>query len=270
MAAPNRGPEPVDLRAVPGEPGAVRATIDPEHTWFREHVVRGRRILPGVVWLELAFRGLDLVCPGARVHGVADGAWLRPVSGDEPVDLVLRFRVAPDGRTAGYTIDNHGLRCGLGTLQLTPQERPPSVPTAVRDRIAEDSRSHFTRREIYTEFAAMGIDYGAHFRRISYVQRLGQASLALLTGNDGIRLEPVPLLDCAFQAGMAISIGEHRDSLMPFSLGQLVVHRPPVFPLPSAFVLTEKHSPFRTGCTVYDDGYEPLLSVFDLGVKPAR
>ncbi|MFD9737606.1 polyketide synthase dehydratase domain-containing protein [Umezawaea sp. NPDC059074] len=258
------------LTLVPGDPGAVRAAVDPDHPWFLEHVVLGRRILPGVVWLDLAFRGVELARPGVRAHGVVDGVWLRPVMGDEPLDLVLRFTFAPDGRTVKYTVDNRGLRCGQGTLLLDRRESAPAVSTAVRDRVAEDSRTHFTRREIYTEFAAMGIDYGTHFRRISYVQRHGQASLALLTGNDGTRVDLVNLLDCSFQAGMAISIGEHRDSLMPFSLGLMVAHRWPEFPLASAFVLTEKHSPFRTSCTVFDEDYTPLLSVFDLGVKPAR
>jgi hypothetical protein len=260
---------PPELVPLP-EPGAFRAVLDPEHTYFREHLVRNRRILPGVVSLALAIEGTAGCVAGARAFGVTDGAWLRPIPGDEPLDrFVLTFRTAADQTTVDYTVDNQGARCGMGTLRLTERDLTPAVTLAVRDKICANTRSHLTRREIYAEFSAMGIDYGAYFRRISYVQRYEQLSLAWLSNNDGIPLDLVNLLDCSFQAGMAISIGEHRDSLMPYSLGDLAFHALPRLPLASAFVLTEKHSPFRTSFTVYDEDYEPLISVFDLGVKPA-
>lgn len=260
---------PARLLELP-EPDAVRAVIDPNHTWFRQHLVRGRRILPGIVCLELALQGVTRSQPGARVYGIADAAWLRPISGDEPLDdLVLRFRADADRRTVHYAVGNRGTHCSMGALLLERQDRPPAVPLAVRDEICENTRDHFTRREVYDQFARMGIDYGGYFRRITYVQRCGQRSLAWLSGNDGTQMDLVNLLDCSFQVGMAISIGEHRDSLMPYSLGCLVFHAPLRFPLHSAFVLTEKHSPFRTSFTVFDENYAPLVSVFDLGVKPA-
>ncbi|HET9379294.1 MAG TPA: polyketide synthase dehydratase domain-containing protein [Streptomyces sp.] len=255
---------------VPAGPGAFRALLPPGHVYFREHLVRGRPVLPGVVCLDLALRGAARLRPGARVHGVVDAAWLRPVSGDEPGDdLTLAFRDGPDGATVEYTVTFRGALCGMGTLLFDARHRAPAVGLAVRDRICENTRSHLTRRDIYGEFSHMGIDYGTYFRRISYVQRHEQSSLAWLSHNDGTPLDLVNLLDCSFQSGMAISIGEHRDSLMPYSMGHMVFHAPARFPVGSAFVLTEKHSPFRTSFTVFDDSYEPLISVFDLGVKPA-
>jgi hypothetical protein len=245
------------------EPDTVRAVLDPQHTYLREHRVRGRRVLPGVVWLDLALRGVARRGPA----GIVDAAWLRPVHGDEPVELALTFRPGPDA--VEYTVTNRGLRCGMGTLLFRGQDRAPAVPLAVRDRICENTRDHLTRGEIYAEFAAMGIDYGPYFRRITYVQRYERLSLAWLSHNDGTPMDLVNLLDCSFQAGMAISIGEHRDSLMPYSMGHLVFHAPVRTPVSSAFVLTEKHSPFRTSLTVHDEDYTPLISVHDLGVKPA-
>lgn len=274
----------------PTGPGTFRALLGPGHTYFREHLVGGRPILPGVVSLDLALRGVARLRPGSRVHGIADAAWLRPVPGDAPLDdLVLELRTGPGKGTVDYTVTLRGARCGMGTLLLTRQDRAPAVGLAVRDAVCENTRSHLTRREIYDEFSKMGIDYGTYFRRITYVQRHGQRSLAWLSHNDGTRMELVNLLDCSFQSGMAISIGEHRDSLMPFSMGHMVFHAPQRIPLGpaadsavgagtaldvgsavgSAFVLTEKHSPFRTSFTVFDEAYEPLISVFDLGVKPA-
>jgi len=261
--------EPVPLLAT-GEPGGFRARIGPGHTYLREHLVRGRRVLPGVVSLEMALHGAARLHPGRRTFAIRDAAWLRPIPGDEPLDeLSLAFRSAPDGKAVDYTVTNGAAPCGMGTLEFERQDRAPAVGLDVRDAICANTRSHLTRREIYEEFSHMGIDYGPYFRRITYVQRHGQSSLAWLSHNDGTRIGLVNLLDCSFQSGMAISIGEHRESLMPFSMGHMVFHAPPPFSVASAFVLTEKLSPFRTNFTVFDEDYEPLLSVFDLGVKPA-
>ncbi|MFI1358015.1 polyketide synthase dehydratase domain-containing protein [Streptomyces sp. NPDC020898] len=261
--------EPIRLLAA-GEPGAFRARIGPGHTYLREHLVRGRRVLPGVVGLEMALQGAARLHPEARTSAIRDAAWLRPIAGDEPLDeLCLAFRFAPDGSAVDYTVTNRAAHCGMGTLLFEKQDRAPAVGLDVRDAICANTRSHLTRREIYEEFSNMGIDYGPYFRRITYVQRYGQLSLAWLSHNDGTRMDLVNLLDCSFQSGMAISIGEHRDSLMPFSMGHMVFHVPPLIPADSAFVLTQKLSPFRTNFTVFDEDYEPLLSVFDLGVKPA-
>ncbi|MBA9050700.1 MULTISPECIES: polyketide synthase dehydratase domain-containing protein [Streptomyces] len=253
-----------------GEPDTFRVPVETGHPYLAQHLVQGRRVLPGVACLEMALRGAARVRPGARPFAVRDAAWLRPVYGDEPLDeLSVAFRTAPGARETDYTVTNRGALCAMGTLLFEPQDRALAVGLEVRDEICAHTRSHLTRAEIYEEFSNMGIDYGPYFRRNSYVQRHGQRSLAWLSHNDGTRIGLVNLLDCAFQSGMAISIGEHRDSLMPFSMGHMVFHAPTRFPLGSAFVLTEKLSPFRTNFTLFDEDYEPLLSVFDLGVKPA-
>lgn len=267
--APPAGVEPIGLLAA-DEPDTFRARIGPEHTYLREHLVGGRRVLPGVACLEMALRGAARLHPDAQVFAIRDAVWLRPITGDEPVDeLVVTFRAAPGGTGLDYLVTNGAEHCGMGTLLFEEQIRAPAVGLDVRDEICANTTSHLTRREIYREFSHMGIDYGPYFRRMTYVQRYGHRSLAWLSHNDGTPMGLVNLLDCSFQSGMAISIGEHRDSLMPFSLGQMLFHAPARFPTGSAFVLTEKLSPFRTNFTVFDDDYEPLVSVVDLGVKPA-
>ncbi|MFI6875941.1 polyketide synthase dehydratase domain-containing protein [Streptomyces sp. NPDC050400] len=268
--------QPIRLLAA-DEPGTFRAIIDRDHTYLREHLVGGRRVLPGVACLEMALRGAGQLRPGATVFAVRDAAWLRPVSGEEPLDdLAVTFRAPPGDATAlDYTVTNRGALCAMGTLlfektgMVEKLDREPVIGLAVRDEICAHTTSHLTRSELYGAFSDMGIDYGPYFRRNTYVQRYGQRSLAWLSHNDGTPMGLVNLLDCSFQSGLAISIGEHRDSLMPFSMGHMIFHAPARFPADSAFVLTEKLSPFRTHFTVFDEDYGPLLSVVDLGVKPA-
>ncbi|MER5852440.1 polyketide synthase dehydratase domain-containing protein [Streptomyces sp. NPDC002012] len=265
------GPATVEpIRLIADGPGTFRAHIEPGHTYLKEHLVGGRRVLPGVACLEMALRGAAQLHPDATTYAVRDAAWLRPISGEEPLDdLVVAFRSAPGATAVDYTVTNRGALCGMGTLLSEKLDRAPAVGLEVRDEICANTTSHLTRRELYEEFSNMGIDYGPYFRRNTYVQRYGQRSLAWLSHNDGTLMGVVNLLDCSFQSGMAISIGEHRDSLMPFSMGHMIFHAPARFPADSAFVLTEKLSPFRTNFTVFDEDYGPLLSVVDLGVKPA-
>ena len=261
---------PVELLPLP-EPGTFRIAIEADHPYFRDHRVRGRGILPGAACLEFAVQGTMRRPSGPRVQAILDAAWLRPILADDSHDeLVLELREPGDGGMVEYTITDRWARCGSGLLAFGKQDSKPAVSLAVRDEICENSRSLLARGEVYEEFAKMGIDYGRHFRRVTYVQRHGKRSLAWLSNNDGTPLGLTNLLDCSFQAGMAISIGEHRESLMPYSLGRMVFHRPLHLPLAAAFVVTEKLSPFRTRCTVFDEDYDALISVFDLGVKAAH
>ncbi|MFI2620327.1 polyketide synthase dehydratase domain-containing protein [Streptomyces sp. NPDC018584] len=266
------GPATVEpVRLLAGDaPGTFRAHLDRDHTYLREHLVGGGRVLPGVACLEMALRGAALLHPGATVFAVRDAAWLRPISGEDSLEeLVVAFRPTPGERALDYTVTHRGALCAMGTLVLEQLDRAPAVGLEVRDEVCANVTSHLTRRELYEEFSNMGIDYGPYFRRNTYVQRYGQRSLAWLSHNDGVPMGLVNLLDCSFQSGLAISIGEHRDSLMPFSMGHMIFHAPARFPADSVFVLTEKLSPFRTNFTIFDEDYEPLLSVVDLGVKPA-
>ena len=264
---PTSGAPPLPLHAGP-EPGTFRVAIGPDHVYFDHHRVRGRALLPGVACLEFALRGAAAEHPDAPVHAVADAAWLRPVLADEVGDgLDLTLRRAGD--MVEYTVALDGRSCATGALLLAAPDPLPTVSLEVRDRVGENTRSCLPRGEVYAEFAVMGIDYRRYFQRIAYVQRHEQLSLAWLSNSDGTPLELTNLLDCAFQAGMAISIGEHRDSLMPFAMGRMLFHRPLDLPRAAVFVVTEKLSPFRTRFTVFDENYRPLVSVIDLGVRAA-
>jgi hypothetical protein len=60
-------------------------------------------------------------------------------------------------------------------------------------------------------------------------------------------------------------------SLMPFSLGAMIAHEPLDFAgEPSFCVASEKCTPYRTMIGVYGSDGRPLLSVWDLGVRPSR
>lgn len=258
----------------------VSVSISADHVYFTHHGVKDWRVLPGVVFIELMLTGYRRIAPQQSLNTLSDMVWLRPImhqgSQTTTINLVFNEIAGRHGQAlieCQLCIDETVFAVAVlsETLSSTQSQQQPAVSLAVRDKITENTAEHLTRAQIYDEFAKMNIHYGPTFRRISYVQRRDNLALAWLTNNDGVALDWANLLDCAFQTGMAISIGSQQSSLMPYSLGQLILH--PAFMLEqlgSAYVLTEKHSEFRTSLTIFDDCFQPMISVRDLGVKSAN
>lgn len=251
-----------------------RVTLRDDHPYFSHHRLRGWKVLPGVVYLELALSAVARQQPNFKTGFVDEVVWLRPVLANT-LETEIDVQLSPINPTrVEFRIEHKGEFCGSGVLNAgvaSGYVDNLATPLCVRSQVGAATCDHFARSEVYAAFADMGIVYGPYFQRISYVQRFSNKALSWLSNYDGVFLGWASLLDCAFQVGMAISIGERRESLMPYSLGQLTLHQAlPDHALGGAFVLTEKLSPFRTNITIFDEAYTPLLSVFDLGVKPSH
>ncbi|PHM67148.1 polyketide synthase dehydratase domain-containing protein [Xenorhabdus sp. KJ12.1] len=259
-------------QALPDNNGYL-VTISCKHVYFTDHQVRGRQVLPGVVFLELALIGAAKLFPNHTPCKIEEVAWLRPIicEGKEAKIQVL-FSLETKLRLV-FRINHGEVTCGFGCICFDNAEgiEHPTVQLTVRDRLIPHKNNQFSHHEIYQAFTRMGIVYGKYFRRINYVQRNTKTSMSWLSSDDGILMGWSSLMDCAFQSGMAISLGEHNDSLMPYSLGYLILHKTlPLNAQQHAFVLTEKLSPFRTNITIFTEKFNPVLSVFELGVKPSN
>lgn len=244
--------------------------IPPEHFYFLDHKVRSTSVLPGVVCLELALKALNLYNPHFSANRIENVVWTRPVIPDEE-GAYLSIRLEQNSpHTITYQLFHKSVACGSGCLQSSPLS--PTCLLAPKINRLSLGGEPITHAQLYDAFEDIGITYGPFFRCVQTVRRYpGQYAEALLTPRGGMALKWANLLDCAFQVGMAISIGQHNDSLMPYTMGYLQIHAPlPSEPLPSAFVLTEKLTPFRTSLSIFDHTHTPLLSVCDLGVKPSN
>lgn len=263
----------VRWHSLPNE-GGYRVILRDNHPYFSHHLVRGSKVLPGVVYLELAFSAVANGRPDFKTSFVDEVVWLRPIIANTP-ETEINVQLSPISPSRiEFRIEYGGEICGGGVLNAkTVSGRTDSLaaPLHVLSQVSGETQDNFTRNEVYAAFTDMGIVYGPYFQRISCVQRLSNKALSWLSNYDDVFLGWTGLLDGAFQSGMAISIGEHKESLMPYSLGRLILHQAlPDWALDRAFVLTEKLSPFRTNLTIFDEAYVPLLSVFDLGVKPSH
>lgn len=245
--------------------------VPPHHPCFSDHQVRSMPVLPGVSYLELVLNAAKLLFPHFTTSTLEDCLWLRPFLGNVPSPrLNIEFKPVGDERLA-FAVGDQEHTYALGCLCAEPAKTDiPAQGKRIREQLGLHFSRYFNHQQVYAEFTGMGIDYGPFFKKISEVRIHEQQSLALLSRQVGAGFCFSNLLDCAFQSGMAISIGTERGSLMPFSLGTLVLHAPIDFSHRNEYwVTTQKNTEFRTDICVLSHDGRPLISVRDLGVKPS-
>jgi hypothetical protein len=250
--------------------GGFDAAISTAHPYFASHMVRGKTVFPGVACLDLALEALRAKYPSFNARGFEDCLWTTPTVGTGE-QVVFRIHLGPDGAKIRFEIWNEHAKCATGWITGSAERREWTNASAVLEEIACHPSRRFNRQQTYEAFSGMGIEYGNFFRRINYVDVYKNLAVALLSSNDGTAMVFTNLLDCAFQAGVAISIGKEQASLMPFSLGSLSFHGSIDFENAGTFlVATEKSTPFRTNIAIFSKDDELLISVMDLGVKASR
>lgn len=245
--------------------------IPADHVYFSDHRVRGNKVLPGVVYLEIALEAVQRCFPTQSFTALDDCCWIRPIVCDTK-QVSLEIALTISGEQVKFDLTRGDTMYSFGYLRAqSGMTKKIAVPLAKKEIVLNRSVRRINREDTYRAFSDMGIDYGHYFRRINYVDIYDNLACSLLSNNDGVAIGLANLLDCSLQSGMAILIGEHQDSLMPFSLGSMKLHRDINFDhLHSYYVLTQKNSPFRTNICICNDAYQPLISIFDLGVKPSQ
>jgi hypothetical protein len=248
------------------------AAIPSSHPCLADHVVRGHRVLPGVVHLDLALGAAHLKYPGFRAIGFEDCTWTKPLlAPGDGVRAHVALEPAASGRVR-FAVRDLEATFASGWIASQPAIPGPWEGGAeIRRRATQGSWRRIAREDVYRAFSELGIDYGPFFRRIERVDIEANHAFARLVGDGGVDIELSNLLDCASQSSIAISIGMDVGSLMPFSLGAMIAHEPLDFGgEPSFCVASEKSTPYRTMIGIYGADGRPLLSVWDLGVRPSR
>ncbi|GEB48128.1 hypothetical protein SCA03_06790 [Streptomyces cacaoi] len=244
-----------DVSAAAGQGRVFTKKLTGEEFFLADHVVEGARVLPGVVYLEMARLAGELAA-GGRVHGVEGLVWAAPVTLPAGAAHELAVRVTRDGAHAAtggtgatggsggavsfevYDARDSARTNAAGTLLLgEPHQRPgPVDPEAVRARctVRHDAG------EAYARFSRLGFDYGESFRTIEELA-VGQgevlATLCLPPAREadaGAFVFHPSLLDAALQtAGMlapdptgTADTGDTGDTAgfagyLPFSLGSV-------------------------------------------------
>nr|WP_281396825.1 SDR family NAD(P)-dependent oxidoreductase [Streptomyces olivoverticillatus] len=226
-----------EASALPGEPGALSApvTLSGDEPFLRDHVVRGRRILPGVVHLEMAREaaalalGADVSAP-LRMRNVT---WVRPLVADgapTPVDVLVK--PAADGGVA-FSVTTPGADDTVfsqGTVTRCDTPRPAPLDLAA---LRASCPTAVSAARIGDALMAMGIEHGPALRAIDEAYAGPGTVLARLTvpaalSGETYVLHPA-MTDSAIQASMALQLaaGEaSRETTVPFALDRLELFAP--------------------------------------------
>ncbi len=209
-----------------------------EESFFVDHVVQGRRVLPGTAGLEMARAAFARVTDDTFA-GFHDVTWTRPVvAGTAPVDLQMRLSpsLAPTGRAmddgALGTFELVALSEGAEALCMQGQVRTGPLPPTSRSDIpalaSAMNRATLQADEFYGQLASRGLVYGATHRCIRQVQ-LGERQLLArleMPAAPGFDLKDCPLhpalLDAALHATAALHADDEATTAhVPFALDAL-------------------------------------------------
>ncbi|MFJ2811696.1 SDR family NAD(P)-dependent oxidoreductase [Kitasatospora sp. NPDC087271] len=197
------------------------STFTGAEPFLASHLVRGRRVLPAVAYLEMARAAVERAAAREGAVRLRDLAWLRPIVVGEPVDIDLALTPREDAIAfefrQGETVHSTGT-AGLVTL--------PDPPPLDLDALRAACRTTRGTDEVYAAFRAQGLEYGPAMRALRGLRLGRDEAIARIrtTGADGCVLPP-SVLDAAFQTSVVLT-GAAAGPTLPFTLDELQVYRP--------------------------------------------
>uniref|UniRef100_UPI00114CA987 non-ribosomal peptide synthetase n=1 Tax=Streptomyces sparsogenes TaxID=67365 RepID=UPI00114CA987 len=191
--------------------------------FLADHVVGEERVLPGVVYLEMARLAGERAHGAARVRRIDDVVWAAPVALAPGQSHDLRVVVTPSGAFDIAGEHPHA----RGTLVFEQADEADEAGAAAEriDLAAVRSRCSRTRsrQEAYDYFESLDFRYGPSFRVIEELALDDTEALARLRRPDvgDHRFHP-SLLDGALQtAGWLVSGSVPH---LPYSIGSVTLH----------------------------------------------
>ena len=212
--------------------------------YLADHVIRGRRVLPGAACLEMARAAFDAAsgalkegCPGIRLNNVV---WAQPITvGEQPVRVHIGLFPEENG-SVSYEIYSDAPEADAGPVVYSQGSALPiTVPEAQTldiKALQAECVDVLEPSRIYEAYKALGVSYGPGHRGIEkmYVgDGLVMAKLSLpssiIDTMDQFVLHP-GLMDSALQAPIGLFMGsgsrETEDSIkasLPFALQELEI-----------------------------------------------
>ncbi|MCP4690417.1 MAG: type I polyketide synthase, partial [Desulfobacterales bacterium] len=223
------------------------STFTGDEFFLSDHVVKGRKILPGVAYLEMARAAVSraAVDLAAGERGDASGAillknvvWMRPVTVDDNSTRVHIGLFPGEDDEIGFEIYS---RSTTDDAEPLVHGQGSAAPSAVREAPvldieaiqAECEQKIVTSDACYQAFAGIGVEYGPAHRAIETIYVGEGVALARLVLPDSVAdtmdrfvLHPA-LMDSALQAISVLVNGTGApEPALPFALEGLEVFGP--------------------------------------------
>ncbi|WP_404939735.1 amino acid adenylation domain-containing protein [Pseudomonas sp. JDS08PS003] len=272
---------------------AFRSVFNGDEFYFADHVIAGRKTLPGVAYLEMACIA-GYLASGQTISQLRNIVWLQPFLVDrEPATLELRLK----HKNTKTRFEIHDLRqagehlCAQGEIVMDPQlPAMPALPDLAG--LLANAQVLDEQAGCYARFDAQGFAYGATFRGIKTLSRSGSYLIADIQRQpagrrgepavpeglgqlyplvDGFILNPA-LLDSAFQPCIRFCESENPSSTyIPYALDQITVFKA----LPERFYSIAQLREIdaeSAQCSVYilSDSGELLVHIDNLTLRPIK
>jgi acyl transferase domain-containing protein/aryl carrier-like protein/SAM-dependent methyltransferase len=222
--------------------------FDGSEFFLRDHQVLGRKVLPGVAYLEMARAALERAVPGrsrSAVLELRNTVWIQPFIADPArrITIELLASAAGDDSLPGpieYEIYSHEQDADAVPVreivhcqgQASFTSASATIKLDIAGIKARTVAQELAGSGIYSDYRKRGLDYGPAFQGITAVFRGEGEVLACLrlpaaceSGADDFLLHPC-LMDGALQS--AIALAPQLDSRssqpsLPFELGSVRV-----------------------------------------------
>jgi len=216
------------------------STFTGQEFFLADHIVKGRRVLPGVAYLEMARAAVEQAVGGSqggqtppiRLKNVV---WSRPITvGAHPVEVKIGLCPEDNGNIA-YEIYSDSKDIGVepvvhsqGNIVLSSAFKVPTYDLKVLQ--AQCSQSSLSSSQCYEAYRTMGINYGPGHQGIEKIyigpdRVLAKLSLpaSVSSTQNQFVLHP-SLLDSALQASISLLMDSGELKLcLPFALQELEV-----------------------------------------------
>ena len=204
--------------------------------YLEDHVILDQKILPGVVYLEMARAAGELAIEHHQVIGLRQVAWLRPIVVDRDTTIRLslhrdeagdiQFKVLSSHSSAESVVHAQGKLIGVESDRVTPELQQLDI-------LEIEKRCPYkqSKEEIYKRFKEQGIEYGPTFQTIEWVISNEKEALAriqlpskLEQESKSFLLHP-SILDGALQS--AVGLLNQDDQLrLPFAVEEVDILHP--------------------------------------------
>ncbi|QFQ28662.1 SDR family NAD(P)-dependent oxidoreductase (plasmid) [Bacillus thuringiensis] len=216
--------------------------FDGEEFFLKDHVIQGRRVLPGVAYLEMARVAIEQATNRELGHeGIVlkNITWSRPfMLEDEPVQIHIDLYPEENGDISFEIFSENGMY-GEDTIlhaQGSAISREPTIHTKldIKDLINQ-SEDLLLSRDCYESFHALGFAYGPSHKGVEYIYKgkdyvVGKVVLprSVMDTQEQFILHP-SVMDAAFQLTLAFNLDisgalvdkDKVNPILPFALNEL-------------------------------------------------
>jgi polyketide synthase PksL len=214
-------------------------TLTGEEFFLTDHIVAGRKMLPGVAYLE-TIHAIGKLAALQEIGKIKDLYWLQPVVvGDDPVELEMVIDPNPDWM--GFEVrtqDENGARrvhCQAKISCRNPDPQSANRTYLKLDAIMQSCATRQSGADCYTLHSRLGVSYGPGFKTIQSLMTNGREVVARLELPEALKpdssryyLHPA-LLDGALQTVIGFSDFQTMDlnsTYLPFSVAEVEIIHP--------------------------------------------